>query len=299
MKILIAEDDAISALVLRRALENLGHDVWLEPNGARAWELLRGQQFRLVMTDWMMPHLTGVELCRNIREREGRPYIYIILLTVKSSPEDRALAMAAGIDDFLVKPADPSDLVARIEVAERMLALKDQVAMGMGAFPSAGGSTSKAPELGSILVSNGVITVGQLDVALAEQLDSGLRIGEILCAHGWAGEEDVARAYAQQVGIAYVSVRDRVSSPAATMLIPHAVSQRCRALPMDFNAEGKLRVAMENPFDFEAITLIERLANCSIDVEIAAPMALTTTIADAYERTISDRRWELSIGVAA
>ena len=291
MKILIAEDDTISAIVLRRALENLGHEVWVEPDGARAWDLLRGQQFRLVMTDWMMPHLTGVELCRNIREREGRPYIYIILLTVKSSPEDRALAMAAGIDDFLVKPVDPSDLVARIEVAERMIALKDQVAASPAGVPP---RPTAAPELGSILVANGVITVRQLDAALAEQLTCGLRIGEILCSHGWAGEDDVARAYAEQVGIPYVSIRDYACFPYAVSLIPQAVAQRCRVLPIDFAPEDKLRVAMENPFDYDAVALVERLAGCRVTVEIAAPSALSVAIGDAYGIEAAGHRYQLS-----
>ena len=291
MKILIAEDDTIPALVLRRALEKLGHEVWVEPDGEKAWDLLRGQQFRLVMTDWMMPHLTGVELCRNIREREGRPYVYIILLTVKSSPEDRAFAMAAGIDDFLVKPVDPAELVARIEVAERMIALKDQIAAAPSSLPP---RPSGAPELGTILVANGVITVRQLDAALAEQLRCGLRIGEILCAHGWACEEDVARAYAEQVNLHYVSVRDCDCLPAAVAAIPHAVAQRCRALPIGYTNEDKLRVAMENPFDYDAVALIERLANCTVHVDVAASQALVTAIAEAYNVDAGGRRWELS-----
>ena len=291
MKILIAEDDTISALVLRRALENLGHEVWVEPNGARAWDLLRGQQFRLVMTDWMMPHLTGVELCRNIRERDGRPYVYIILLTVKSSPEDRALAMAAGIDDFLVKPVDLADLVSRIEVAERMIALKDEVAAGPKGVPP---RPTGAPEIGSILVANGVITVRQLDAALAEQLTCGLRLGEILCAHGWASEDDVARAYAEQVHIKFANVRDIECLPEAISLIPHAVAQRCRVLPIDFTGEDRLRIAMENPFDYDAVALVERLANCSVEVEVAAPSALMSAIGEAYGVEAGDRRWELT-----
>jgi len=294
MKILIAEDDTISALVLRKALEKLGHEVWVEPDGARAWDLLRGQQFRLVMTDWMMPHLTGVELCRNIRERDGRPYVYIILLTVKSSPEDRAFAMAAGIDDFLIKPVDMGELVARLEVAERMIALKDQVASTPSTVPP---RPSGAPELGRILVANGVITVRQLDAALAEQLRCGLRIGEILCSHGWASEEDVARAYAEQVNLKYVSVRDYDCVPEAVALIPHAVAQRCRALPISFTNEDRLRVAMENPFDYDAVALIERLAGCAVDVEVAAPHALAVAIGEAYDVDAGGRRWELSTAV--
>ena len=144
MKILIAEDDTIPALVLRRALEKLGHEVWVEPDGEKAWDLLRGQQFRLVMTDWMMPHLTGVELCRNIREREGRPYVYIILLTANGSKENIVEGLRAEADDYLVKPFHAEELQARILVglramtaqgtlADRVLALETAVS-GMGSL---------------------------------------------------------------------------------------------------------------------------------------------------------------------
>jgi CheY-like chemotaxis protein len=296
MKILIAEDDTISALVLRRALEKLGHEVWMEPNGARAWELLRGQQFRVVMTDWMMPQLTGVELTRNIREREGRPYVYIILLTVKSSPEDRALAMAAGIDDFLLKPFDPADLVARIEVAERMIALKDQVAQIPSTAPS---RVIGPPEIGSILLANGVITARQLESAIAEQIESGMRIGEILCVHGWAGEEDVARAYAEQAGVPYTSIRDQSCSPEALALVSRKIAVQYRLLPVDFASNGKLRIAVENPYDFEAIALVERLSQRPVDIEIAAPNALALAIADAYGQNSPEKSWDLSMAAAA
>lgn len=279
MKILIAEDDTISAMVLRRALENLGHDVWMEPNGESAWRLLRGQQFRMVMTDWMMPRLTGVELTRRIREREGRPYTYIVLLTVKSSAEDRAMAMAAGIDDFLVKPFDPADLVSRIEVAERMLALKDRIEAAPLCPPS---RTSGAPEIGAILVANGVITVNQLEAALIEQLEDGRRIGEILCANGWACEDDIAHAFAEQIGVPFLSIRDRPCSPHALAVITHAAAARYRLLPIDFDEDGVLRVAMENPFDIEAVALIQRQALCPVDIVVSAPGALAAAIEEAY-----------------
>jgi len=290
MKILIAEDDAISAIVLRSALQKLGHEVWMEPNGERAWELLRTQQFRLVMTDWMMPRLTGVDLTRRIRERTGQPYVYIILLSIKSSPEDRALAMAAGIDDFLIKPFDPADLMARVDVAERMIALKDQVSTVSTWSPS---RPLGAPEIGSILVANGVITVKQLETALAEQLTNGRRIGEILCSHGWAGEDDVTRAFAEQIGLPYFAVRDRACAPDALSTITHAAAARYKMLPIDFNEDDKLRVAVENPFDLEGIALVERQAQCPLEIGVASPMALATAISEAYGAGGSTE-WDLS-----
>jgi CheY-like chemotaxis protein len=294
MKILVAEDDLISALVLRRSLEKLGHEVWVEPNGERAWELLRGQQFRVVISDWMMPKMNGLDLCRNIRERDGRPYVYFILLTIKGSPEDRAEAMTSGIDDFLVKPIDPADLVSRLVVAHRMLVMKDRLE-ATGQAPASPRRPANKPEIGAILVEHGIITDRQLESALAEQMTSGQRIGEILCANGWAEEEDIARAHANQMDVGYVAVG--LTSPSAQVLslIPQAIAVRYRMLPIsvELGVDGshdRLRVAMENPWDFEAIAFAERASNYLIEPLKAAPLALRTSIDDAYRKKPVARR---------
>jgi diguanylate cyclase (GGDEF)-like protein len=128
MKILIAEDQPTAALFLRRTLEKMGHEVAIAPDGEAAWQLIRHGAAPLLISDWMMPHLDGLELCRRIRTAEGDPYIYIILLTSRDRREDRLEGLRAGADDFLTKPPDPDELAVRLEIAGRILAVHDQLA---------------------------------------------------------------------------------------------------------------------------------------------------------------------------
>jgi diguanylate cyclase (GGDEF)-like protein len=89
--------------------------------------LFRQEHFPVVLTDWMMPGLDGLELCRRIRGLAGRPYTYFVIFTGRAGFEDRLEALAAGADDFLGKPFDPRELVARLEIARRLLAIQDDL----------------------------------------------------------------------------------------------------------------------------------------------------------------------------
>src|SRR5258708_6814217 len=117
MRILIAEDDPISRLVLHKTLEKFGHTVTAVENGADALQAAEEGQFRLVISDWMMPEMDGLDLCRRLRSQADSSYTYLILLTAKDMKEDRVNAMHAGVDDFLVKPMDREELEARLRVA--------------------------------------------------------------------------------------------------------------------------------------------------------------------------------------
>jgi diguanylate cyclase (GGDEF)-like protein len=128
MTILIAEDDPVSSLLLRRSLEGLDLDVVVARDGEEAWELIRARDdIRLVISDWMMPRIDGPELCRRIRGLADRPYVYFILLTAKVFREDRLAGLAAGADDFLTKPLDRAELAARINVARRLIATQEEL----------------------------------------------------------------------------------------------------------------------------------------------------------------------------
>lgn len=127
MRILVAEDDSVSALILRRTLEKMGYEVTVVRDGLEAWDRILREDFRLVISDWMMPNMDGVQLCRRIRSRKECPYVYLILLTAKGAREDRFEAMEAGADDFLVKPLDASELTARLNVARRILSMQQEL----------------------------------------------------------------------------------------------------------------------------------------------------------------------------
>jgi len=127
MNILIAEDDNVSRRILHRNLTRLGHTVSEAGNGAEAWSILQKEAVRIVVSDWMMPEMNGLQLCRRLRERNDTHYTYFILLTARGGDENHREAMAAGVDDFLTKPLDREELEIRLRVAERIIGFTTQV----------------------------------------------------------------------------------------------------------------------------------------------------------------------------
>lgn len=127
MKVLIAEDDGVSRLVLRKALEEMGYSVQAARDGTQAWALFQKQPFPLVISDWMMPGMDGIELCRRVRSLRDRGYTYFILLTARDSKEDRLHAIESGADDFLSKPLDRAELASRLSVARRILDMEHRL----------------------------------------------------------------------------------------------------------------------------------------------------------------------------
>jgi two-component system cell cycle response regulator len=125
-RILIVEDDSVSALLLRKVLEQKGYDVTHAVNGVEALEKFKESDFRVVISDWMMPEMDGIELCERLR-KSAAGYVYVILLSAKSQREDSLGAYEAGVDDFLTKPLDREELLARLKVAHRVLAAEDSL----------------------------------------------------------------------------------------------------------------------------------------------------------------------------
>jgi sigma-B regulation protein RsbU (phosphoserine phosphatase) len=127
MKVLMIEDDPVAGAVLQAALRALGHEVAVATNGAEAWTAFRQDPRRLVISDWMLPGIDGLELCRRIRQRGGDYTYFILLSNLSASGDNLDQAMAAGVDDFLAKPVKATELKARLHVAERILGYATQV----------------------------------------------------------------------------------------------------------------------------------------------------------------------------
>ena len=123
MKILIADDDTTSRLLLGATLKKLGHVVTAVEDGLQALACWRREQPALIISDWMMPGLDGLELCRLIRAEPALQYTYVVLLTSLAGKGRYLDGMQAGADDFISKPYDEELLAARLQVAERILAL--------------------------------------------------------------------------------------------------------------------------------------------------------------------------------
>lgn len=128
MKILIAEDDAVSRRLLQTYLTQWGHEVTQTTNGAAAWELCEYGDFPIVISDWMMPEMDGLELVRRIRSQVRPHYVYTILLTARTQKQDVVAGMDAGADDFISKPFHYGELRVRLREGERIIRLERNLA---------------------------------------------------------------------------------------------------------------------------------------------------------------------------
>ena len=122
--ILIVEDNPSSRMLLEKTLMSEGYIVVSTENGREALERLEQELFRVVITDWMMPEMDGVELCREIRNRGDEGYVFIMILTAKDSKNDIVAALDAGADDYLVKPFHRGELMARLNIVRRYLEME-------------------------------------------------------------------------------------------------------------------------------------------------------------------------------
>jgi two-component system, OmpR family, KDP operon response regulator KdpE len=131
MRVLIAEDDAVSRRVLEVFLAKWGHEVVTTQDGAEAWQALSGEDApQLAILDWMMPRMDGIEICRRVRGQSAEPYVYILLLTAKGQKQDVVEGIDAGADDYLTKPFGLNELLARVRVALRHAAHTGQDSTG-------------------------------------------------------------------------------------------------------------------------------------------------------------------------
>lgn len=128
MKVLIAEDDAVSRRLLESSLTRWGYEVVVASDGIEASRLLLVPDApKLAVLDWLMPGIEGAQLCEDIRRQKPEPYTYIIMLTSKQSREDVIRGLEAGADDYVCKPFDPSELKVRLRTGRRILYLQDQL----------------------------------------------------------------------------------------------------------------------------------------------------------------------------
>ncbi|MDJ1009470.1 MAG: SpoIIE family protein phosphatase [Paracoccaceae bacterium] len=126
--ILLVDDSAAQRAMLRKMLERMGFDVIEAETGSQALEIADSQPIDLVVSDWMMPGMDGIALCRAFRALERDHYGYFILLTAKTDKADVREAFETGADDFLSKPVDSGELRARIHAGERIVRMQRDLA---------------------------------------------------------------------------------------------------------------------------------------------------------------------------
>jgi two-component system cell cycle response regulator len=127
MRILIAEDDAVSRRLLERKLAMWGYQVITCADGAEAWRVLQQDDSpSLAILNWMMPGMDGVQVCREVRKLHRKDYAYIILLTGRDQKEDIVEGIEAGADDYVTKPFHPHELNVRVRAGRRILEMQPE-----------------------------------------------------------------------------------------------------------------------------------------------------------------------------
>ncbi len=136
MKVFVAEGDLNSRQLLLTTLREFGHHVVDFENAQSAWEAFDREPCRVIVSDWLMPELDGLDLCRKVRQRPETEYTYFILLTANAQGQDAYQeAIQAGVDDFLCKPLDRDQIWMRLRVAERILRYSGEVSSLTGMLP--------------------------------------------------------------------------------------------------------------------------------------------------------------------
>lgn len=144
-KVLIVDDDEIALEMLKTVLVSAGYEVETAPDGLKAWGRIALGGVRMVISDWQMPGMDGLELCRRIRSAGLADYVYVILVTGRDSDDDVVEGLSAGADDFITKPFNPAELNVRVRAGARVLALETR---DVAIFAMAKLAESRDPETG-------------------------------------------------------------------------------------------------------------------------------------------------------
>lgn len=267
MKILIAEDNAFSRTLLKKTLVKAGFEAIVAENGDAAWEVLQQPDPpRLALVDWMMPGLSGVELCRKIRDLESPIPIYVILLTAKTDKEDVLEGFSAGADDFIKKPFDSGELLARIQVGRRLVEqqarmhclidslpdpiyVKDNRGLYIGCNKAYAEFVGSDPDKIYGRTSNDILSNDVVQRSHMEDLRV-LANGEMIETEGWVGNAAGDRVYHNTVKIPYL---ESAAGSSGMIGICHDLTKR-----MDMEQEmRRLAVAVEQSTESIMITDVD------------------------------------------
>ena len=207
MRILIAEDDFASRILLQAVLVKWGYEVVAANDGEVAWTVLQGETAPpIAIVDWMMPGLSGVDLCARVRSQARELVPYILMLTAKGQKEDISQGLDSGADDYLVKPFDLAELGARLRVARRAIALQRELV-----------ESRKAIQYQALHdLTTGALNRGSILSALSEAVSAEKPLSIMLIAiDGHKALQQREGAASAEAAVAGVVQRVRTSAPEA------------------------------------------------------------------------------------
>jgi two-component system, cell cycle response regulator len=182
LRILIAEDDTASRLVLEAALAGLGHEIITAIDGEQAWQLFQSEKVEAIISDREMPGLNGVDLCRRIRGSDGGKYVYFIFLTSISERGGVAESIRLGADDYLMKPLNRHELEARLMVASRITELYQELANQQVELQRLNGQLFRQARIdGLTQVGNRLKMREDLDLLFARVAEHGESFCAVMC----------------------------------------------------------------------------------------------------------------------
>jgi len=320
MRVLIAEDHAVSRKFLEKNLERLGHECLVAKDGLEAWELYQNTSgVDVVISDLSMPGIDGPELCRRVRDTNRDGYTFFILVSELGDGEQPIAGMQqAGADDYLTKPLDSEQLRDKLLAATQATSLERNSDGEGGAETSPNGGSNGSNELAlrddptnrsltgtsgaslrnrraelgdarvqAILVSEGKVSEEQAQRALEAraleaQKGSPRELGRIMVSLGFISESDLAQAQAQRLRLEYVELNERDVDSAVVGLVPERVLRKHRAVPLRIDGTRRLVVAMTDPTDILALEDLRMISGYQIAPVVATEDDIRRTQAKVF-----------------
>lgn len=237
MRVLVAEDDLTSRLVLQMTMAKWGYEVVAVPDGDAAWEELQKPDApALLVLDWEMPGMDGIDVCRKIRAGESGDSRYIILLTARNATEDLVAGLDAGANDYVGKPFEPAELRARVDVGRRFVELHDQLFASQRALEH----QARTDSLTQIMNRGAIMARLNEELARAKREGSTLALGvldldhfkHVNDTHGHAAGDQVLREVVRRLTVAFrpYDGLGRIGGEEFLVLIPGAARENARAV---------------------------------------------------------------------
>lgn len=269
MKVLIVEDDPISRSILAGAIEDFGHDFLTTEDGQEGWEVFQTTpDIDVILSDWMMPRVDGLELCRRVRSTERPGYTFFVFVTALGAKEHLLEGMQAGADEYLTKPVDVDQLEAMLITASRIVSLHRHLEGGADRAESAGSgpvterekkrppgrrrTRTRGGKLWDVLLSQGKLTEQQVQRAIEAQRSDRRELGKVLVTLGYISEENLVQAQAEWLGLDYMELSEVYVDRNAVDLVPDRLLRKYEALPI-YEQDGNLVVAMSDPTNIHAL----------------------------------------------